>query len=96
MGETLANKQNEINYKRDLTCLFALIIICFFCLLVLSITLSLQVVNSSSPAVDIDTLFKDVSNTLGILILLPDDDEPEMKSRVAMQPPDAIKHLADR
>nr|CAB3238693.1 dynein heavy chain 8, axonemal-like [Phallusia mammillata] len=55
-----------------------------------------DIVSTSSPPVDAETLFRDVTNTLGILVLLPDDDEPEVTSRVSTQPADAIRRLAEK
>jgi len=52
-----------------------------------------EVLSTKQP-MDLKTLMKDVTNTLGILVLLPENTNTEGLSHLSMQPYDAIKHLA--
>ncbi|CAK8694749.1 unnamed protein product [Clavelina lepadiformis] len=45
--------------------------------------------------IEAESLFKDVSNTLGILVLMP-ESTVETMSQIAIHPADAIKKLADK
>nr|XP_039248070.1 LOW QUALITY PROTEIN: dynein beta chain, ciliary-like [Styela clava] len=48
----------------------------------------------SSTGPDHDRIFKDVMNTLGIMIVLPDGQDPQIQATLQMNPVDAIRTLA--
>lgn len=41
-------------------------------------------------------MFKDIANTLGILLILPDVHDAEIQAKMLMDPIDAIKKLSER